>query len=74
MTFGDYYRSLGDDNAGRLKKRELLYKISTRIDRQLATLHNYINGRRRPVKVEREAIAKIIGKPVEELFPEEAHV
>lgn len=72
MTFGDYYRSLGDDRTGRDKKRDLLLKVCNRIDKQIATVHNYINGRRTPVKTEREAIAKIIGKSADELFPETA--
>lgn len=73
MTLGDYYKNLGDDETGRTKKRDLIFKISMKIEKEVATIHNYINGRRKPVKLEREAIAKIVGMPACELFPEKQH-
>ncbi len=65
MTLKDYYFSLPDPRV-HLKKQ-----IMDRLDISDVTFYRYINGEVKVPLLAKNEIASIVGKSVEELFPED---
>lgn len=65
MTIKDYYESL-DDTQRRVFRR----KIEKKTMKNTSTVYRWINLKHPASPIEKAYISRIIGKPVEELFPE----
>lgn len=65
MTFKGYYSSLTDLP---IKLRD---KIISECGTSIPTFYRWVSGDNVPSKSDREKIASILGRPVNELFPEE---
>lgn len=63
QTLQEYYQNLIDEPF------ELREKIAKECDVSIPTAYRWLRGIGMPDKLKREKIAEIIGKPVEELFP-----
>lgn len=63
MTLSCYYEDLGKAQVNFRKKIQEECGVS------LATASRWVNGKITPRKSDREKIAGIVGRPVEELFP-----
>ena len=67
MTLNEHYLSLPEANFPQKNFREQIMKLCKF---SAATFYRMLKGDYMPSPAEKEAIAKIVGKEVEELFPE----
>lgn len=65
MTIQDYYQSLSKDT-----KRDFRKKIEKKTGRNYVTVYRWIRLQTPASFIEKNYIASLIGKPVDELFPE----
>jgi hypothetical protein len=68
MSLSDYYQNLGDKPT--YPKQEFREAVMRETGKGEATVYRWLNGTLIPGKLEREAIAKLTNKKMEELFPE----
>jgi hypothetical protein len=68
MSLSDYYQNLGDKPV--YPKQEFREAIMDATGKGEATVYRWLNGTLIPGKLEREAIARLTDKSVNELFPE----
>jgi hypothetical protein len=67
MTIQDYFNSLTDK-----EKITFRRKVEDKTKRNVATFYRWMNMRSYPSHVEQQAIARITGHKLNELFPEKA--
>jgi hypothetical protein len=65
MTIKDYY-----DTLSKKEKKEFRKKVGDKTQRNEATVYRWIKLRTPASYIEKNFISRLIGKPVDELFPE----
>lgn len=67
MTLSDYWKELGKNDPRKLLKERIISELGI----AMPTFRKYVSGKTKGMsKLNKEKIAEIIGKPVNELFPE----
>ncbi|PZX18068.1 hypothetical protein LX69_01104 [Breznakibacter xylanolyticus] len=65
MTIKDYYDSLDET-----QKRVFRSKVERKTQKNKSTVYRWINLKHPASPIEKAYMSRIIGKPIEELFPE----